>query len=168
MTRAAIAMCLLLSCTFGFADELVGGTDFTNVRLDRAGLIKGNYKTGRIIESMSGGVKMTFLGETPQQNVELTANQVDFQYDDDAEDPTRPNKITMTGNVTIIVEGNRVDSGVAVFDLEAGMATFTENPIIDMKDEENTIKLAASIILLNLDTGDFEVREGQRVHEESD
>jgi hypothetical protein len=37
-----------------------------------------------------------------------------------------------------------------------------------MKDEENTIKLAATIILLNLDTGDFEVREGQRVHEESD
>ena len=156
----------LILVSGAWAQELTGGTDFTNVRLDRAGLIKGNYKSGRIIESMSGGVKMTFLGETPQQNVELTADQVDFQYTD--ETSKRPSKITMSGSVTIIVEGNRVDSGSAVFDLDAGLATFNDNPIIDMKDEGNSIKLAAKVILLNLDTGDFEVREGQRVHDESD
>lgn len=166
MIRAFIAAGLLAIAPLVAGQELASGTDFTNVRLDRAGLIKGNYKTGRIIESMSGGVEMTFLGETPQQNVELTADQVDFHYA--SEDAQRPSKITMNGHVTIMVEGNRVDAGAAVFDLDAGLATFTENPIIDMKDEENTIRLAASIILLNLDTGDFEVRDGRRVHEESD
>lgn len=166
MTRALLALALTLSCAVAISDELIGGTDFNNVRLDRAGVIKGNYKTGRIIESMSGGVVMTFLGKTPQQDVKLSADNVKFQYPTD--DADKPSKITMNGHVTIIVEGNRVDSGAAEFDLEAGMATFTQNPIIDMKDEEKSIKLAASIILLNLDTGDFEVRDGQRVHEETD
>lgn len=166
MIRAASILAAFAFAAVCGAQELAGGTDFSKVRLDRAGVIKGNYKTGRIIESMSGGVKMTFLGETPQQNVELSANQVDFEYS--SKEERKPSRITLNGSVTIIVEGNRVDAGSAVFDIDAGMATFTDNPIIDMKDEENSIKLAASIILLNLDTGDFEVRDGQRVHEESD
>ena len=74
----------------------------------------------------------------------------------------------MSGSVTIVVEGNRVDAAAAEFDLEGGIATFTGSPIIDMKDGDRQIKLAASIILLNLDTGDFEVRDGQRVHDETD
>lgn len=166
MIRPVAVACFVLAAAAVPAQELTSGTDFTNVRLDRAGLIKGNYKTGRIIESMSGGVEMTFLGETPQQNVEISADEVEFQYA--KSDSRRPSKIFMSGSVTIVVEGNRVDAGAAEFDLDGGLATFTDNPVIDMNDGEKNIRLAAKIILLNLDTGDFEVREGQRVHEESD
>lgn len=162
MTRTLIVL-TVAACSAVYGETEFGGTDFSDVELERAGVIHGNYKSGQLIERMTGGVRMLFLGETEKENVRVSAQEVSFEYPDD--NNREPSRIFMQGDVRIRVEGNIVDSGTADFDLTAGMATFREKPVIDMNEGP---KLAASLILLNLDTGDFEVHDGVRVPEPGD
>lgn len=160
MKRLSWVCAVLLVPVLAYAQGESGKIDFNDIQLERAGMIKGNYKSGRLIDKMSGGVKMTVLGETEAENIQIEAENVDFVYA--TAEAREPSKIVMRGKVRIVMEGNRFNAGRAEFDLEAGTATFSETPIIENADG---MKLQSSLVVLDLDSGDFVMHDGQRVRD---
>ena len=138
------------------ADTGDQSTEYTHLELHRVGTMKGNYQTGHLLQRMEDGVNMTFVATDPEKSLRIQADTVDFVYEN--EDEAQPTGILLRGSVTIEVAENVIQSGKADIDLSSGQALFTDNPRMNAEQMQN---LRAKRISVNLNTGDFQVDQGE-------
>lgn len=156
MNRVLIgfALCLVAGAAYagnGFSD---GGYQY--IQLQRVGTMTGNYQTGHLLNHMTDGVEMTFVAQDEAANLFIRADTVDFGYAN--EDDKTPSEILLTGSVLIRNRASVIESEHAVINLADGVAVFTGNPKMDSEQMQN---LRATRIEVNLNTGDFQVDEGE-------
>lgn len=131
-----------------------GGADGYSRMSVEAGVMKGNFNTGRQ-ESLSGGVHIVLISDDGSKpNLPIRANTITFEYSGDS---TLPAKIKMEGKVDIQHPQGKVKAERADWNLETGDLVFTGNPVMDSDRFKN---LAAGRILINMKTGAYEVQQG--------
>jgi hypothetical protein len=153
-----IMIAALLALPGAPADDAGGGfseSGFSEIRLEHVGKLYGNYRSGQIVSRMTGGVVMSILADDPTQNVDIEAQDVDFEYANETD--TAPTAIRLRGDVVIHIQDSVIHSGAAFIDFETGEAEFTEQPRLDNPSVTN---LQAEQIDVDLDTGDFVVLRG--------
>lgn len=127
-----------------FGQEQMGG--YGAMRIDAVGLFEGNF-SGQI-EKMSEGVKITLLGDGPnQEDLPIQADTMEFTWDGE-----QPARIVMTGNVRISHPSADVRAGRADWDFRTGDVVFTGNPVMDSKQFKD---MRADKMTLNMDKGTF-------------
>lgn len=148
-----VATVALLAASADTGDH---SAEYTHLELHRVGTMKGNFQTGHMLDRMEDGVNMTFVATDPEKSLRIQADTVDFVYEN--EDGAQPTGILLRGSVTIEVAENVIESGRADIDLSSGQALFTENPRMNAEQMQN---LRAKQISVNLNTGDFQVDQGE-------
>lgn len=149
LTAILLGVALLAAPVFG-----QGGADGYSRMSVEAGLMKGNFNTGRQ-ESLTGNVHIVLLSDdATKPSLPIRADTITFEYTGDS---TMPAKIKMAGNVDIQHPQGQVKAQRADWDLETGDLIFTGNPVMD---SENFKNLAAERIRINMKTGAYEVEQG--------
>lgn len=119
-----------------------------------AGVMKGNFTNGQL-ESLTGGVRIELLSDDPANpSLPIRANTITFEWKAGS---SMPAKIKMDGNVDIKHPQGRITAQHADWNLESGDLVFTGNPVMDSEQFKN---LTAERILINMETGAFELQQG--------
>lgn len=119
-----------------------------------AGLMKGNFTTGQL-DSLTGGVRIELLSDDPANpSLPIRANTITFEW---KEGSSMPAKIKMDGNVDIKHPQGKITAQHADWNLESGDLVFTGSPVMDSEKFKN---LTAERILINMETGAFELQDG--------
>lgn len=130
-----------------------GATGYSRMSVE-AGVMKGNFTTGQL-ESLTGGVRIELLSDDPANpSLPIRANTITFEW---KEGSTMPAKIKMEGNVDIKHPTGKITAQRADWNLETGDLVFTGNPVMDSERFKN---LSAERILINMETGAFELQDG--------
>ena len=104
------------------------------------------------LDKMYGGVDMEFVADDTANNLSIKAESADFVYDE--ADKTRLVRILLKGEVIIQSQQNEIRSQEADIDFDSGEATFTGKPTME---GEQFRDVKTSLILINLDTGDYKL-----------
>ncbi len=130
-----------------------GGADGYNDMSVKAGMMKGNIKTGKV-DSLTGGVFIELLSnDASKPSLPIRANSITFEWKEDAKMPA---KIKMDGNVDIKHPQGQIKAQHADWNLESGDLVFTGNPVMDSDTFKN---LAAERIMINMETGAFSLEQ---------
>lgn len=148
---AAYLLGASLATTAAFAQS--GADGYSRMSVE-AGLMKGNFATGQL-DSLTGGVRIELLSDDPANpSLPIRANTITFEWKKDAK---MPSKIKMEGNVDIKHPQGKITAQRADWNLESGDLVFTGNPVMDSESFKN---LSADRILINMQTGAYELQQG--------
>lgn len=149
------AGCLLFVLTVAaYAQSMTA--QFEYIELKKVGKMTGNYQSGNLLHKMSGGVELLFVARNREENLAVSASRIDFEYAN--KQATSPIRIVLEGDVKIVSQGNYITSDKADIDFESGIAVFTGDPHLDSDQIKN---MRAERIVVNLETGDFDVSNGR-------
>ena len=130
----------------------LGGYDAIDIE---AGHFVGNFD-GRIDE-LDGGVKIRLVSDNPDKPpLPIKASHVKFDWPEDG--GGSPSRIVLQGNVVIEHPEATVRSEKADWDFGKGILVITGNPVMAT---EQVPELRGEKILLNFNTGRFEVEGGK-------
>lgn len=115
------------------------------------GSFKGNFEQGIPIESLEGGFAMKLLAEDEAENIRVEGTTASFIWPE--ESTGAPSRIIMEGNVRIDHPKATITAGKADWDFDTGAIEFTLNPLINMGDLVEDLKVERCV--LNLDTGEI-------------
>ncbi len=148
----AIAVILSVPAT-AVAQGAFGDSDYVAVLLHSAKKVTGNYREGSRLREMTGGVHITFIAEDPEGNLDVKAETIEFI---ESEGGGETSRILLRGDAVIANRGNVVSAEQADVDFETGLAVFTGNPAMDTEEVQG---LRAGKMIINLNTGDFELSD---------
>ena len=145
---------LLASSLLAAPAPAQGGTEGYARMSVNAGVMTGNINTKRL-DKLSGGVAIELISDDgTKPNLPIKANEVTFTW---KEGQTTPSTISMRGNVDISHPQAHITAQRADWNLESGDLVFTGNPVLDSEDFKN---LKADEIRINMETGAYELRQG--------
>lgn len=148
---AAYLLGATLATTAAFAQS--GADGYSRMSVE-AGVMKGNFATGQL-DSLTGGVRIELLSDDPANpSLPIRANTITFEWKEGAK---MPSKIKMEGNVDIKHPQGKITAQRADWNLESGDLVFTGNPVMDSESFKN---LSADRILINMETGAYELQQG--------
>ena len=130
------------------AEDAVGGTAYKALQLHNFGRLEGNLDG--TIHRLSGGVHLTLIAESADDNLEIKAQTVALSYSDD-ENKTLIG-IVFEGNVRFTLKNGTVLAEMVTIDLETKEALFTGNPKADFSPIHGA---ESEFFHIDLDTGDF-------------
>ncbi len=148
--RLSGLMCLFLSAVLlgVLAEVHADETIYEALQLHKFGQLEGNLDGA--LHRLSGGVHLTLIAESADDNLDVEAQTVEFLYSDD-EDKT-PTVIVFEGDVRFSHQSGTVRAEKATIDFEKREALFTGNPKADMSRIHGA---EVEFIRLNLDTRDL-------------
>ena len=111
------------------------------------GKLSFNIKTGEL-EKMEDGADLTIESENPEDNLDVKAQTVDFEYIDGENSPS---KLILTGSVVISNATMRIEAPKAILNTKSNKAEFIGTSKIFSEDQS---PIQADNIEVDLDTGD--------------
>jgi len=131
-----------------------GGTEGYSKMSVIAGVMTGNINTKRL-DKLSDGVQIELISEDgTKPNLPIKASTVTFTW---IEGKSTPATISMRGSVDINHPQAHITAERADWNLESGELVFTGNPVLDSEDFKN---LKADEIRINMETGAYQLRQG--------
>ncbi len=156
--RLAGTVVLMFVYTFAISaqDAEKPAVSFEKIRL-KAGLLEGNFNTGKLLEHLEGGVVLDFIAKDPAENMTINAEIIDFSYDESTSDNTSdggsqaPSEMELNGDIVIKAQGMHITSQKAIINLKNMEADFTGYTEILREGDESPMQ--AERFTVNFDTG---------------
>ena len=154
--RLAGLMCLVYSAVLlgALAEEPTDKTVYKALQLHKFGGFEGNIDGS--VDRLSGGVRLTVIAETADDNLDIEAQTVELSYSDD--DIRILTLIVFEGDVRFTHQKGTVFAEKVTIDLETKEALFTGNPKADLSQIRG---VEVEFIQMNLDTGDIVAGPGK-------
>lgn len=155
MTISKNIILLVLACvSLSVIAQDADTGSFNDIDIKRAGKVQGNFKSENFIERMYDGVSLTFIGETPEDNLDVDATAIDFDYSGSTDGS--PSKLTLTGNVEIKNAEMRIKAPKAVINTATNTAEFIGVSEIYL---EGRAPMKSENIQVDLESGDITLTE---------